>query len=240
MYISKLNRSRILGGFFVLILFIVLAFSLGISQRDLLESRISISLLFSDLATSFLRVTIVAIIAWLAGILGGYLLHYSASLNNLFLPIINFIRHISPFAWLPFAIIWFGLGEGPVTFIMFITLFFPTLIAASGHFSSLPHEYLDEGHVLGASPMQMFLHIELPMTFPSLLNLFRIIWGLGWTVIIAAEMLGVSSGMGFRLLDFRYLLKYPEMLIYFIIMGFTGILVDSILKILINFYNGKL
>ena len=240
MYISKLNRSKIGGGLFVLILFIVLAFSLGISQRDLLQSRISISLLFLDLATSFLRVTIVAIIAWLIGILGGYLLHYSASLNDLFLPIINFIRHISPFAWLPFAIIWFGLGEGPVMFIMFITLFFPTLIASSGHFSSLPHEYIDEGHVLGASQLQMFLHIELPLTLPALLNLFRIIWGLGWTVIIAAEMLGVSSGMGFRLLDFRYLLKYPEMLIYFIIMGFTGILVDSILKILINFYNRKL
>ena len=240
MYISKLNRSKIGGGLFVLILFIVLAFSLGISQRDLLQSRISISLLFLDLATSFLRVTIVAIIAWLIGILGGYLLHYSASLNDLFLPIINFIRHISPFAWLPFAIIWFGLGEGPVMFIMFITLFFPTLIASSGHFSSLPHEYIDEGHVLGASQLQMFLHIELPLTLPALLNLFRIIWGLGWTVIIAAEMLGVSSGMGFRLLDFRYLLKYPEMLIYFIIMGFTGILVDSILKILINSYNKKL
>ncbi len=240
MYISKLNRSKILGGLFVLVFFIVLTFSLGISYNDILESRISVSLLLSDLVISFLRVTIIAIIAWIIGILGGYLLHYSSSLNSLFLPIINFIRHISPFAWLPFAIIWFGLGEGPVTFIMFITLFFPTLIAASGHFSSLPHEYLDEGHVLGASPMQMFFHIQLPLTLPSLLNLFRIIWGLGWTVIIAAEMLGVSNGMGFRLLDFRYLLKYPEMLIYFIIMGFTGILVDSILKILINSYNRKL
>ena len=240
MYITKLNRSKIWGGLFVFIFFIILAFSLRISLNDILESRISISLLLSDLVISFLRVTIIAIIAWIIGILGGYLLYYSKSLNNLFLPIINFIRHISPFAWLPFAIIWFGLGEGPVTFIMFITLFFPTLIAASGHFSSLPHEYLDEGHVLGASPLQMFLHIELPLTLPSLLNLFRIIWGLGWTVIIAAEMLGVSSGMGFRLLDFRYLLKYPEMLIYFIIMGFTGILVDSILKILINSYNKKL
>jgi len=240
MYISKLNRSKIWGGLFVFIFFIILAFSLRISLNDILESRISISLLLSDLVISFLRVTIIAIIAWIIGILGGYLLYYSKSLNNLFLPIINFIRHISPFAWLPFAIIWFGLGEGPVTFIMFITLFFPTLIAASGHFSSLPHEYLDEGHVLGASPLQMFLYIELPLTLPSLLNLFRIIWGLGWTVIIAAEMLGVSSGMGFRLLDFRYLLKYPEMLIYFIIMGFTGILVDSFLKIIINSYNRKL
>ncbi len=240
MYISKLSKSKIIGGSFVFILFIVLAFSLGITLNDILESRISIKLLLSDLVISFLRVTIIAVIAWLAGILGGYLLHYSIILNNLFLPIINFIRHISPFAWLPFAIIWFGLGEGPVTFIMFITLFFPTLIAASGHFANLPHEYLDEGHVLGASPLQIFLHIELPLTLTSLLNLFRIIWGLGWTVIIAAEMLGVSSGMGFRLLDFRYLLKYPQMLIYFIIMGFTGIFIDSILKILINSYSRKI
>ena len=240
MCILKLNRSKVWGSLFVIILFIVLAFSLGISFKDLLESRISIRLLISDLVISFLRVTIISIIAWLTGILGGYLLHYSISLNNLFLPIINFIRHISPFAWLPFAIIWFGLGEGPVTFIMFITLFFPSLIAASGHFSSLPHEYLDEGNVLGASPLQMFLYIELPLSLPTLLNLFRIIWGLGWTVIIAAEMLGVSSGMGFRLLDFRYLLKYPEMLIYFIIMGFTGIIIDSILKIIINSYSVKL
>jgi NitT/TauT family transport system permease protein len=240
MCILKLNRSKVWGSLFVFILFIILALSLGISYQDILESNISISLLISDIVISFLRVTIIAIVAWIIGILGGYLLHYSKSVTNLFLPIINFIRHISPFAWLPFAIIWFGLGEGPVIFIMFITLFFPSLIAASGHFSSLPHEYLDEGYVLGASPLQMFLHIELPLTLPSLLNLFRIIWGLGWTVIIAAEMLGVSNGMGFRLLDFRYLLKYPEMLIYFIIMGFTGILVDSILKILINSYNRKL
>ena len=240
MYISKLNRSRILGGLLVLLFFIILAFSLGISLNDILENRISIILLFKDLIISFLRVTIIAIIAWITGILGGYMLHSSALVNNLFLPIINFIRHISPFAWLPFAIIWFGLGEGPVTFIMFITLFFPTLIAASGSFSSLPYEYLDEGNVLGASQLQMFIHIELPLTLPALLNLFRIIWGLGWTVIIAAEMLGVDSGMGFRLLDFRYLLKYPEMLIYFIIMGFTGIIVDSVLKVLIRSYNKKL
>jgi len=62
---------------------------------------------------------------------------------------------------------------------------------------------------------------------------------LGWTVIIAAEMLGVNSGMGFRLLDFRYLLKYPEMLIYFIIMGLTGIIIDSILKRIIYLYIKK-
>ncbi len=239
MFITKLNRSKILGIFLVFVFFIILAFSLGISFSEILASKTSAGLLLSDLAISFLRVSLIAIIAWLAGIVGGYLLYYSTLLNEIFLPIINFIRHISPFAWLPFAIIWFGLGEAPVTFIMFITLFFPTIIAASSSFSNLPHEYIDEGNVLGASQLHMFLYIEFPLAFPSLLNLFRIIWGLGWTVIIAAEMLGVDNGMGFRLLDFRYLLKYPEMLLYFIVMGFTGIIIDSILKKIIDQYNQK-
>ncbi|MDP8269236.1 MAG: ABC transporter permease subunit [Candidatus Tenebribacter davisii] len=239
MFISKLNSSKILGGLLVLLFFIILALSLGITLSEILNSRLSIDLLMKDLMISFLRVTIISIIAWVSGVLGGYLLYYSAILNNLFIPIINFIRHISPFVWLPFAIIWFGLGESPVIFIMFITLFFPTLIASSGHFSNLPHEYLDEGHVLGASHLQMFIHIELPLTLPSLMHLFRLIWGLGWTVIIAAEMLGVNNGMGFRLMDFRYLLKYPEMFIYFITMGFAGIIVDSLLNILINRSNKK-
>ncbi len=238
MYTLRLNR--IIGGLLVILLFIGLACSLGISLNDILKSRLSLNLLLQDFIFSFLRVTIIATFAWITGILVGYLLHFSQVINDLLLPIINFIRHISPFAWLPFAIIWFGLGELPLTFIMFITLFFPTLIAASASFSNLPREYLDEGHVLGATQFQIFRHIELPLTFTSLLNLFRIIWGLGWTVIIAAEMLGVNSGMGFRLLDFRYLLKYPEMLIYFIVMGFTGIIVDSILKKIVKIYKNKI
>ncbi len=236
MYISRLNKSRILGILLVVIFFAILASSLGISCKDVLRSNISITLLLKDILISFSRVTIISVVVWLIGICGGYVLHHSALLNELFLPIINFIRHISPFAWLPFAIIWFGLGERSVTFIMFITLFFPTLIATSGHFSDLPHEYLDEGRVLGASQVKMFFYIELPLTLPSLLNLFRIIWGLGWTVIIAAEMLGVSNGMGYRLLDFRYLLKYPEMLIYFIIMGFIGVIIDSLIKKMAYYY----
>lgn len=239
MYITKLNRPIIFGGLLVFLFFVILAGSLGITFKALLNSNTSISMLFIDLITSFLRVTIIAIIAWLLGILGGYLLHYSTLMNHLLLPLINFIRHISPFAWLPFAIIWFGLGERSVSFIMFISLFFPSIIAAEDNFSMLPHEYIDEGHVLGSSPFQMFFYIELPLALPSLFNLFRIIWGLGWTVIIAAEMLGVSNGMGFRLLDFRYLLKYPQMLIYFIIMGFTGIIFDTILKRLIKNFNIK-
>ena len=239
MFTLKLNKFDSLGGLFIIFLFILLALSLGITYSDVIRINLPLELLFTDILISFLRVSVIALIAWILGIIGGYFLYHYRILDKLFLPSINFIRHISPFAWLPFAIIWFGLGEVPIIFIMFITLFFPTLIAASDSFANIPKEYLDEARVSGATQFQLFIYIQLPITLPSLMSLFRIIWGLGWTVIIAAEMLGVNSGLGFRLLDFRYLLKYPEMLIYLIIMGFFGILVDHFLREIIKSYTTK-
>jgi len=99
--------------------------------------------------------------------------------------------------------------------------------------SNIPREYLEEAQVLGASKLQIFLKIEIPLSLTDFLNTFRIIWGLGWTTIIAVEMLGVNSGLGFRLLDFRYLMNYSAMIIYIIIMGSIGILIDYLLRILI-------
>jgi len=221
-----LKNSSILGNSFVIIFFLILSISLGLKISDFIDMKFSFKLLIVDISVSFLRVTIVAIIAWLCGIIIGYFLHHFRWLNNLFLPTINFIRHISPFAWLPFAIIWFGLGEIPVAFIIFITLFFPTTMVSASHFAEIPQDYIDEAKVNGANNWQLLKFIEIPFTIVGLLNLFRVIWGLGWTIIIAAEMLGVESGIGFRLLDFRYLLKYPQMVIYLFAMGILGILND--------------
>ncbi len=230
MFTSKLNKFDVLGILLVIFLFILLGLSLGIQASNLWKINLQIKTLFNDILFSFLRVSITAVIAWISGICLGYLLCHHRVLNKIFLPSINFVRHISPFAWLPFAILWFGLGEAPVAFIMFIALFFPTLIAASDNFANIHYEYIDEAKVSGASQFQLWKYIELPLTFINHLNLLRIIWGLGWSVIIAAEMLGVNKGLGFRLLDFRYLLKYKEMVIYLVVMGFMGIVIDYILR----------
>jgi NitT/TauT family transport system permease protein len=228
MHYRHSNRS-IISIFSILLIFIFvigLAFTLQIKQLQLP----SISLLLADLAVSFLRVLGSTLAAWLLGIAAGYPLFVSISLQQLFLPIINFIRQISPFAWLPFAIIWFGIGELSLTFIMLITLLFPAILGSFQQFSSLKKTLLEEADVLGANHWQKFWHIQLPLALPGLLNLFRILWGLGWSVIIAAEMLGVDNGMGFRMLDFRYLLKYPQMLSYFIVLGIIGITTDIVIQ----------
>ncbi len=226
----KVNKASISGFLLLIILLILLAFSLQISFRELLDFNFSLSIAISDLFISFCRVSLITIVSWIAGILAGYLLFHNSYLNRLLLPTVNFMRHISPFAWLPFAIIWFGLGEVPVAFIMFITLFFPCLIAVMDALSNIQQDHIDEAKVSGANQLQLFLNVELPLTFLSLINIFRLIWGLGWATIIAAEMLGVKSGLGFRLLDFRYLLQYPKMLYYLIIMGVSGVFIDFLLR----------
>ena len=238
-FISKCNSTSFFAVLLILLIFLLLAISLDVSFSDIFHIKFSAGKLFSDILITFLRVSITTLCAWICGIAVGFFLFQSNVLKNILLPTINLIRHISPFAWLPFAIIWFGLGEPSIFFVMFITLFFPTVIAVSEFFSTIPGEYIDEAQVCGASRSQQFFQIELPLILNSLLNLLRVIWGLGWSVIVAAEMLGVNSGLGFRLLDFRYLLKYPEMLVYLLIMGGLGILFDKFLYFLIKSYQKK-
>ena len=233
MSIWRSVKNNLPGYLILLILIILIMVSLETGFKDLFSTRISLRVLWNDVLASFLRVTFAALAAWLCGIIVGYLMFNFKPVFDLLIVAVNFIRHISPFAWLPFAIIWFGLGETPIAFILFVTLFFPTLIAVMSTLEGIPRDFLEEAQVLGASGFQLFLRVQFPLSLPNFLNTFRIIWGLGWTTIIAVEMLGVNSGLGFRLLDFRYLLNYPAMMIYIILMGIIGVVVDYLMRKLV-------
>ena len=219
---------------------ILLGFSVAVDPIEILTIDISLSQILSDCLISFLRIFIPILIVMITGSLTGFLLFKSSLIKKLSLPLINFIRHISPFAWLPFAIIWFGLGEYPVFFILMITLFFPIIIASEEIFNRVSREIREEAEVAGASELQMLSRIYFPLTLPSLLNLFRIMWSLGWTTLIAAEMLGVSKGLGFRLLEYRYLIQHDKMFLYLIILGFIGVYSDFLLRKLMQFMERKI
>jgi NitT/TauT family transport system permease protein len=213
---------------------LLLIFSLDLNISQVLNSRIDLRLLITDLWFSVLRVTLSALTALFLAIFSGRIIAHFISLRLLLVPVVNFIRHISPFAWLPFALIWFGLGEAPACFIMFIALFFPALIMTIELYDQIPAEFIEEASICGASAGQVFFLIEIPLLKIRFINMFRILWGLGFTTVIAVEMLGVDRGMGFRLLDLRYLLKYEDMIIYLITMGITGIAVDYLLRQIIK------
>ena len=89
---------------------------------------------------------------------------------------------------------------------------------------------MEQAKLDGAAGWRLFREIELPLSLSGILDIYRVLWGVGWTAIIAAEMLGVRSGMGYRLLDFRYLLRYKEMLGYIAVIGGVGIIIDLLLQ----------
>jgi len=136
------------------------------------------------------------------------------------------MRQISPFVWLPFAIMLVGLGELPIAVVLFTAMFFPGVVMVFEVIESFPRDVYEEAITSGANHLQLFFRIELPILWKQLVNIFRILWSVGWSTVIAAEMLGVSRGLGFRLLDFRYLLEYKMMLLYIFIIGSIGILSD--------------
>lgn len=230
MSISRWTAAR-LGGYALLAaLLLLMAWSLGLGRTAWLALRFSWSQLAVDLALSLARTLAACLAAWMTACLLGYVLWARPLLDRLLLPIVNFVRAIPPLAWLPFAILWFGLGEAPVFFILVVALFFPSLVAARDAYAQIERDYVDEARVLGADGWRLFAQVTLPLALPALLTLLRVVWALGWGTVVAAEMLGVHSGMGFRLLDFRFLVQYPPMLVYLAVMGVVGIGMDRALR----------
>jgi NitT/TauT family transport system permease protein len=221
-----------LGGYGLLVLLLGgLAWSLGLGAAAWTELRLSWSLLALDLGVSLARTVTACLVAWAGAGLCGYLLWAHPLLDRWLLPLINFVRAVPPLAWLPFAIIWFGLGEAPVFFILLVALFFPCLVAARDAFAQVDRDFVDEAQVLGATGWRLCGQVMLPLALPALWTLLRVAWALGWGTVVAAEMLGVHSGMGFRLLDFRFLVHYPPMLVYLAVMGLVGVGVDRGLRL---------
>ncbi len=188
------------------------------------------NLLFQDIAITLGRVTLWTIVSWFSGMLIGFLCYRSKTLDHILLPPVNFIRHISPFCWLPLIIIIAGIGEISVGITLLISMAFHCVIITIEMLRSIPKEIIEQARLDGTSGWTMLRYIELPVSKAAIIDLFRVLWGVGWSAVIAAEMLGVSSGMGYRLLDFRYLLRYREMLVYVFIIGMIGIGTDYLLR----------
>jgi len=187
-------------------------------------------MLFNDLAVTFMRVWVWSSLSWILGLALGFICYRSKLLEWIIVPVVNFMRHISPFCWLPLIIMMAGIGELAVGITLLISLTFHAVIVTLELLRSLPKTVLEQARLDGINGWKMLIHIELPLSLGGFIDIYRVLWGVGWSAVIAAEMLGVQSGMGYRLLDFRYLLRYKEMLIYIAVIGFVGIAVDATLK----------
>jgi NitT/TauT family transport system permease protein len=171
-------------------------------------------------------------VAWgfVAGVISavplGLVIGRSAATRAALLPWVNFFRSLSPIAWIPFAIIWFGVGDPPAIFIIFIAVFFQIVLATAAAAASVPKVYYRVAEDLGMTPRAILFRVTLPAIGPQLVTALRVAIGVAWMVVVAAEMIAVSSGLGYLIVDARNGLRMDLVVCGMITIGAIGIGLD--------------
>ena len=185
--------------------------------------------LFNDLVASLFRVTTGFVLAALSGIPLGLWLGQQPRLRLALLPSVNFFRSLSPLAWIPFAILWFGIGDAPAIFLIFMASFFPIVLATLAAVASIPTVYFRVAHDYGFRGTELFRRVTLPAIAPQVITALRVTAGLAWVVVVAAEMIAGRDGLGFAIWDARNGLRMDLLVVGMIVIGVVGVEIDRLL-----------
>lgn len=185
--------------------------------------------LVNDLITSLFRVSCGFGLAVLLGIPMGLWLGLKLSARLAFLPIINFFRNLSPLAWMPFAILWFGVGDAPAIFLIFLAAIFPVILATMAAVANIPMVYFRVAQDYGLIGLEMLTQVTVPAIMPQLITTLRVTAGLSWLVVVAAEMIAGRDGLGFAVMDSRNGLRTDLLVVEMIVIGLIGIVIDRML-----------
>lgn len=142
-------------------------------------------------------------------------------------PLVQILRPIPPIAYIPLAILWFGLGDPPAVFLIAIGAFFPVLINTVSGVRQVDGIYLRAARNLGAGSATMFARVILPAAVPYILSGVRIGMGTAFIVVIVAEMIAVNSGLGFRILEAREYFWSDKIIAGMITIGLLGLAIDA-------------
>jgi ABC-type nitrate/sulfonate/bicarbonate transport system permease component len=181
--------------------------------------------LLRDCIASLLRVGIGSAIAVFLGVSIGIATGASKLVSEVISPIIDFIRPISPIAWIPLAILWFGLGNGPAYFVIFLATFFPIVSNTHKGVSSISIDHLRAAEMCGFSGWQRVFRILLPAALPDVMVGIKVGIGIGWMAVIAAEFVAAQSGLGYLIEISRQLFNTPKVLAGMVTIGLLGFLI---------------
>jgi NitT/TauT family transport system permease protein len=186
--------------------------------------------IFKHTVASLFRVTAGFYLSAILGIPIGIILGRSQTLALLFNPIIHFLRPISPLAWIPLAMLWFGIGDQPAIFLIFLSSFFPIVVSTAVAVQSINPTYFHVAANFDFSRTEVIAKIVIPAIVPDIITALRLTVTISWIVVVAAEMIAVQSGLGYLILDARNGLRMDYVLDGMIVIGLIGIFLDSIMR----------
>jgi NitT/TauT family transport system permease protein len=184
-------------------------------------------LLWSYTADSLRRVALGFGAAVLLGIPCGLTLGWYPAANQVVNPVLQILRPISPIAWIPLSIIFFGVGDTSAVFLIFLSAFFPIVVASVDGVSNVPSVYRRAGRNFGLTPVQLLTKVVFPAALPQIIIGLRIALGIAWLVVVAAEMIAVDSGLGYLVIDARNSGKrYDLVVAAMLLIGAIGLALD--------------
>lgn len=182
-------------------------------------------------ADSLGRVAAGYLVAVLLGVPFGILLGWYPTLARAANPLIQMMRPISPLAWMPLSVLWFGISNAAPIFLIFLASFFPIVVSTMNGVRNVPPVYLQAGRNFGLTPPQLMRQIVLPAVLPRILVGLRIAFGVAWLVLVAAEMIAVDSGLGYLIIDARNAGKRYDLVVGgMICIGLIGLVLDLGIK----------
>ena len=183
----------------------------------------------TSLARVFTAWTITGAIAIPLGIAMGWSRRFERVVD----PLVEIFRPISPLAWIPLAILWFGIGEAGKVFVVCVATFFPTLLSTIAGVKRVDPVLVHAGQVLGcASQLSLFRKVIFPATLPNIVVGLRISFGTGWAAIIAAELVAARSGLGYLIANGMEILRADKVLVGMAMIGILGVCFDALFRFL--------
>lgn len=185
-------------------------------------------LLLKYIGDSLFRVGVGYTLALSLGVPVGVILGYYPIAANTFSPVVQILRPISPLAWIPLSVVWFGVGNFTAIFLICLASFFPVVVSTMNAVRNVPHIFLHVGYNFGLSPVAVLTRVVFPAALPQILVGLRLSLGIAWLVVVAAEMIAVDSGLGYLIMDSRNAGKRYDLVVAgMLLIGLIGLILDT-------------
>jgi len=188
-------------------------------------------LLLQHVASSLFRVGVgfllAAALAVPLGICMGWFRTVFVAVN----PVIQLLRPVSPIAWIPMAILWFGVGDLSPIFLICLSAFFPMVVNTTTGVHTIERQYIHASQNFGVTGFRLLRLVIVPAALPHIIVGMRISLGIAWLVVVAAEMIALNSGLGFLIMDSRNAgNRYDLVVAGMVMIGVIGLLLDSLMR----------
>ena len=187
--------------------------------------------LWDHIGASLFRVGAGFLLAVVIGIPIGLLMGWVHGAFTTMNPIVQILRPISPIAWIPLAILWFGVGDLSPIFLIFLSSVFPTIVQTASGVQTIDRQYLRAADNFGVRGVKLFFQVVIPAVLPQIIVGLRVSLGIAWLVVVAAEMIALRSGLGYLIIDSRNAgNRYDLVVAGMVIIGLTGLLLDAMMR----------